>query len=144
MTNVTKKTMLTTTINDTMTGTKKKPNVTKTNVTIVAITTTTTTTTTTTYLTRDSSLSLLPSLPLLSFAILSFLRPSLSASATYLSPTFRCYPSIAGSTNPQLLRLINSHQQRFIEMLNEPADAAAPVANAPGGGGGPGAGKALG
>ena len=137
MTNVTKKTMLTTTINDTMTGTKKKPNVTKTNVTIVAITTTTTTT----YLTRDSSLSLLPSLPLLSFAILSFL--SLSASATYFSPTFRCYPSIAGSTNPQLLRLINSHQQRFIEMLNEPADAAAPVANAPGGGGGPGAGKAL-
>ena len=90
----------------------------------------------------------LSSRSLLSFdLLLSSLSPTLcspSVSNSHPSLTLSHLPSllIAGSTNPQLLRLINSHQQRFIEMLNEPADAAAPAANAPGGG--PGAGKSLG
>jgi len=76
---------------------------------------------------------------------LGFLRtqPQFAQMRTLVQQNPSLLPAVLqqlGSTNPQLLRLINSHQQRFIEMLNEPADAAAPVANAPGGGGGPGAG----
>jgi len=35
-----------------------------------------------------------------------------------------------GSSNPELLQLINQHQQTFIQMLNEPIDAAQPTSPA--------------
>lgn len=70
---------------------------------------------------------------------LGFLRtqPQFAQMRTLVQQNPSLLPAVLqqlGSTNPQLLQLINQHQQRFIEMLNEPTDGAAPAA-APGGGG---------
>lgn len=67
---------------------------------------------------------------------LGFLRtqPQFAQMRTLVQQNPSLLPAVLqqlGSTNPQLLQLINQHQQRFIEMLNDSADPAAPAANAP-------------
>jgi len=72
---------------------------------------------------------------------LGFLRtqPQFAQMRTLVQQNPSLLPAVLqqlGATNPQLLQLINQHQQRFIEMLNEPTDSSAPSANAPPGAGG--------
>jgi len=91
---------------------------------------------------------------------LGFLRtqPQFAQMRTLVQQNPSLLPAVLqqlGATNPQLLQLINQHQQRFIGMLNEPTDSSGPAASSPaagggmspaalGGGGGGGAGGAAG